>query len=503
MNTAPVVGVVTLTDPRQTAHARAREEYLSKEHSGFVACLRSHGITVVDPASSMKLGSGSCVGVRSSKEVRECAQAMQAADVEAIIICLWHWTEPALALEISKLVDRPVLLYTEDDPDWAGATALTAVGASLWEAAPNYYSCVHQRIRSDREGVLQWIRGAAASARLRQANLLLWGGSYGLRMEHLRDDYATLKRRFVRDIIEEDQYVLVRYAERILEDQPERIKATMSWLQAGGAKIEPDGQMFTIDILRHQIALYLAARDRVSELEKSIGIDGVSVRCQPELSNMYGFTPCLIPSFLAYGEDSEGSRVPYPVVCEGDVKGLVTSVLMTNIAGGVPPMFGDLKYVCDEYLLLSNCGGSSVYYAANSPHASDVLPHVALRPQCQGAAGCAVGYRAKPGTVTLARLIRAKGAYYMQLGLGQIREAKDMAQGPCSWGQTWPSARVDLGVSPDVLLSAAGSNHYSMLAGDHIAELLHACRQMGVAVVRIDSETSMCDFIDELGQVNG
>jgi hypothetical protein len=42
-----------------------------------------------------------------------------------------------------------------------------------------------------------------------------------------------------------------------------------------------------------------------------------------------------------------------------------------------------------------------------------------------------------------------------------------------------------------------------MLAGDHIAELLHACRQMGVAVVRIDSETSMCDFIDELGQVNG
>lgn len=503
MNTAPVVGVVTLTDPRQTAYAQAREEYLSNEHSDFVAYLRNHGITVVDPASVIQPGLGSCAGVRSSKEVGECVQVMQRASVEAVVICLWHWTEPALALEISKLIDRPILLYTEDDPDWAGATALTAVGASLWEAAPNHYSCVHQRIRSDREGVLRWIRGAAASARLRQANLLLWGGSYGLRMEHLRDDYATLKRRFVGDIIEEDQYVLVRYAERILEDQPERIKATISWLQAGGAKIEPDGQMFTIDILRHQIALYLAARDRVSELERSTGVDGVSVRCQPELSDIYGFTPCLIPSFLAYGEDSEGSRMPYPVVCEGDVKGLVTSVLMANVAGGVPAMFGDLKYVCDDYLLLSNCGGSSVYYAANSPHAADVLPHVALRPQCQGAAGCAVGYRAKSGTVTLARLIRAKGAYYMQLGRGEIREARDMAQGPCSWGQTWPSARIDLGVSPDVLLSAAGSNHYSMLAGDHIVELLHACRQMGVAVVRIDSETSMCDFIDELGQVNG
>lgn len=503
MNTAPVVGVVTLTDPRQTAHFEAREEYLNAEHSAFVTYLRNRGITVVDPASSIELGLGGYVGIRSLKEVRECTQTMQRAGVEAAVICLWHWTEPALALEISKLIDRPILLYTEDNPDWAGATALTAVGASLWEAAPNHYSCAHHRIRSDREGALQWIRGAAASARLRQANLLLWGGSYGLRMEHLRDDYATLKRRFVGDIIEEDQYVLARYSERVLKDQHGRIDAAISWLRAGGAKIEPDGQMLTIDILRRQIALYLAARDRISELEKSIGIDGVSVRCQPELSEIYGFTPCLIPFLLAYGEDSEGSRKPYPVVCEGDVKGLVTSVLLADIAGGVPPMFGDLKYVCDDYLLLSNCGGSSVYYAANSPCASDVLPHVALRPQCQGAAGCAVGYRAKPGTVTLARLIRAKGAYYMQLALGEIREAKDAAQGPCSWGQTWPSARIDLGVSPGLLLCAAGSNHYSMLAGDHTAELLYACRQMGVPVVRLDSEASMSNFIDGLGQVNG
>jgi len=42
-----------------------------------------------------------------------------------------------------------------------------------------------------------------------------------------------------------------------------------------------------------------------------------------------------------------------------------------------------------------------------------------------------------------------------------------------------------------------------MLAGDHTAELLYACRQMGVPVVRLDSEASMSNFIDGLGQVNG
>jgi hypothetical protein len=180
--------------------------------------------------------------------------------------------------------------------------------------------------------------------------------------------------------------------------------------------------------------------------------------------------------FSPYGEDSEGSRVSYPVVCEGDVKGLVTSVLMANIAGGAPPMFGDLKYVCDEYL----CFRTAAVHQYITPPIRRTLPMYCLMwrsgrnaralpdaPWATGPSRAQSPWQGSSGP---------KGAYYMQLGLGQIREAKDMAQGPCSWGQTWPSARVDLGVSPDVLCQppdqttipcwqATTSQSCSMLAG--------------------------------------
>ena len=58
--------------------------------------------------------------------------------------------------------------------------------------------------------------------------------------------------------------------------------------------------MLTPCSLRRQIALYLAARQRLAELGEH-DIVGVSVKCQNELSEDWGCTGCFLPAFLCLG----------------------------------------------------------------------------------------------------------------------------------------------------------------------------------------------------------
>lgn len=493
----PCVGIITFTDPRETGFQETREAYLKSRHEALVSELRSHGINVVDPMPKAHVGNNDATfGIRSSLEVEACVKELLQGGAEAVILGLWHWTEPFLPLLAARLSNLPVLLYTEDDPTWAGVTAQSAVGACLWEVAPSDHAVTHVRMRSDIAGVLQWARGVTAAQKLRKSNLVLWGGSYCLRMDHLRDDYSLLKARFIRDVLEEDQYVLIKGAERILAHEMVRVEAFLSWLTSSGAAVRYDPSMLTPEALRSEIALYLAARDRLRTLEGESGVDGVSIKCQPEISVMYGVTPCLLPSFLPFGEDAEGVQRVYPTVCEGDVKGLITATLLHKIVPDIPPLFGDLKYVCDNYALISNCGGSSVYYAFNSCKASDVLSKVTLQAQCQGASGGAVGYCSQPGQMTVARLVRVKGSYHMQLGVGRSLEISDEILGKLSWGQTWPHVALSLGVPSRALLNIAGSNHYCAVPGDNRTEIAFACRELGIPVVRIDCEKSIKEALE-------
>ncbi|MHA1212406.1 MAG: fucose isomerase, partial [Candidatus Heimdallarchaeota archaeon] len=87
--------------------------------------------------------------------------------------------------------------------------------------------------------------------------------------------------------------------------------------------------MITKDSISKQIALYLASRDLIAKrLENNERIIGVSVKCQPEISIDYGVTACLLPAFLPFSQDSEGDKPIIPTVCEGDIKGLLTSALL-------------------------------------------------------------------------------------------------------------------------------------------------------------------------------
>ncbi len=178
-----------------------------------------------------------------------------------VIAGLWHWTESNLVTAMVREAKRPVLLYADDDPAWAGTTCVTSVGASLWESAVNEYALNHVRIKGGDVGkVKAWARAAEAVSKLSRKSLLLWGGApYTLGMEHLMDDLPGLKR-IVGDFVILDQYVLVRKAEELLSGEEERVEGFYDWLN-GKVKVKFDGRMLTPGVLKKQIALYLAAKE--------------------------------------------------------------------------------------------------------------------------------------------------------------------------------------------------------------------------------------------------
>jgi len=495
----PVLGLVSFTDPRATAFALRRERYLEGRHQALKKALQQRGIRVVDPQARLRKGWRQAFGIRRPDEVEQCIRIMQAGGAQAVVLGCWHWTEPMLPLSLARDFQCPIALYAQDDPAWAGSVCLGAVGASLWEAGISPYALTHVRFRSDPDGLAQWARGVCALQALRHSTLVLWGGSYCLRMEHLQDDVPELKRLLVGDMLTEDEYVLVRGAETILAKSPRRIQAFLRWFARYGGKIEHDKKMATPASVRRQVALYLAARDRLRELEsEGHSVGGVSVRCQPELSEVWACTACTLPSFLPYPADAEGPQRIVPTVCEGDIKGLVTSTLLHLLAPDVPPLFGDLKYVTDDLLIISNCGGSSIWYASRSGDPAKTLPAVRLAAQCQGASGAAVGYEGAPGELTVARLIRFDREYVMQLGVGRAVPVDRSVRSRIVWGQTWPHIAISLGVSGQALMAAIGSNHLSATAGDHTAEITHACKQADIPIVRLDSEESLHSFPEML-----
>jgi L-fucose isomerase-like protein len=337
---------------------------------------------------------------------------------------------------------------------------------------------------------------------MRESAAILWGGTYAVKMEQLQDDIPRLKSFMIRDILQEDQYVLVNRAEKIIRGQKERIAAFYDWATRNGLAIRKDPRMVTDEALAKQAALLLAARDRLAEMEHE-NIRGVSIKCQPEIYSEYGVNACTLPAFLPFAENERGEQRILPTVCEGDIKGLLTSMLLHAITPEVPPAFGDLVSVADDHVEFANCGAGSIFWARNSTRAGDVLQHTEATANIHGQSGAAYAYFGVAAPeITVGRLTRINGKYYMQVGKGRELDSRAFLHTLLGEKEknhlagTWGKVTVSLGVKGENFVKAIGANHLSATLGDVTAEVETACRVWNIPVVRLDSNEDMLRFYD-------
>ena len=217
----PRIAIVTFTDMRDEGISNdAVERHLRTRQEELAGFLSSHGIEAVDPLRELRAGGSPWYGVRSFAEIDALIRILGSAPVDGAIIGSWTWSPPMLVKEFVRKLARPILYYTENDPMAGSLSQMSATCASLMEWSVNRYALLHERCFGNRTALLAWARGVHAAAVMRESAALLWGGTYAVKMEQLQDDIPRLKSFMIRDILSEDQYVLIRRAEEIIRSQP-------------------------------------------------------------------------------------------------------------------------------------------------------------------------------------------------------------------------------------------------------------------------------------------
>ena len=510
----PSIAIITFTDAREEGISNdAVENHLRKKQGELRTLLEENNISVIDPLENFRSADSSVYGIRSIKEVDAVCRVLQTCSrVDAVIIGAWTWSPPMFIREFIRKFPKPLLYYTENDPFSGSLSQMTASSAGLLEWGVNKFAAKHERNFGNKDDLLKWVRGVSAVSRMGESALLLWGGSYAVKMDHLQDDYTLLKNKFIREVLFEDQYILIQKAEKIRMEEKERINSFISWIKEKGLTVIPDEKMVTEKALSKQSALLLAARDRLEELSDE-NICGVSIKCQHEIYSGYGVNACTLPAFLPFPENENGKQQIYPTVCEGDTKGLLTAVLLHMIKPGVPPAFGDIVSVEDDCIEFANCGAGSLFWAANSGNSEESFPRVQARANIHGNSGAAFHYYGVPaGKITLARLTRINGNYYMQIGVGEELDSRKILNErlgknePAHLAGTWGVVTINLNTDKDLFVKTFGANHLSVTLGDVSKEIEAACLLWDVPVIRMDSKESMKHFYTSVrmrGKYNG
>ena len=501
----PSVAILTFTDAREEGiSSDAVERFLREKQAELARILGEGGMEVIDALQDLRGRNPKWYGLRSLREIDAVVRSLQAREVDAVVIGAWTWSPPMFIKEFIRKLPRPLAYYTENDPMSGNLSQLAATCSSLMDWSVNDFARRHERIFGDRQALLAWVRGAAATSKMRESALMLWGGSYAVKMDQLQDDFTKLKSFMVREVLLEDQYILVNRAERIRSGQPQRIRAFLDWLQAMGLRVTRDPKMVTDEALGKQTALLLAARDRLAELADE-NIRGVSIKCQHEIYSEYGVNACMLPAFLPFPENELGPQRVYPTVCEGDTKGLLTAMLLHAVNPEVPPAFGDLVSVGDDHVEFANCGAGSLFWARNSLKARQAFAAVEAVGNIHGNSGAAFNYfGVESPAVTVARFTRVDGTYYLQLGTGRELDARRFLserlgeKEPRHLAGTWGKVVVDLGVKAENFVKAIGANHLHATLGDVTADLQAACRLWGIRTVRLDRDEDLLRFYDEV-----
>ena len=488
------VGIVSFSHAPVYASTDERERFVRREHDALRALLEKSGFDVAHPLDELRArGTHDRFGISTARDLEFCVDALRGAKIDCLVVSVAQWPRIALISALVADLDVPSALYASTDAQSVGEVTAGAAAASILEAAPTRNSLLLERFRdTENERMVQWLRGAGALQKMRRGRLLMWGGAFGADVPCTRDDEAALESFLVKEILIEQEMVLVEGARSILRDHPGRVDAFLAWLRDRRVSIRPDGKMLTDEVLRFSAGHYLAAKDRLAALDGE-NILGTSVKCHFEVStDCVGCTLCLVPGFLPFGEDHEGRRDAMPVACEGDLKALLTMVMLHQVNPAVPPLFGDTIWFRKESMLLSNCGSSSVWWAGRSADPKVSLPSVSLLPQLHGKSGSSVSYVTPGGSVTYARLFRVRGRYFMYLGAGEVPDgAKKIDRAP-----GWPQTQISFGTDPYLLYATSPSNHGCLTDGDVTREVEAFCRVAGISVVRCDSNESMQRHLD-------
>jgi L-fucose isomerase-like protein len=196
-------------------------------------------------------------------------------------------------------------------------------------------------------------------------------------------------------------------------------------------------------------------------------LDGFAIRCWPELRDQHRTPACLTLAEMAERGIANA--------CEADITALVTSYVLTQLAGAPSYSLEITAYLEDQRALqLAHCGAAPLKLAGDPKQA-------ALRGHMRTGAGALVEFPFPAGRVTIAKLLRpSEGGMRMFVARGEALPTEAGVRGSVATIRPEPSPEALL----DRMLREAVEHHLVVAYGDWTGELAHFARFAGIELIR-------------------
>ncbi|MFQ6618143.1 MAG: fucose isomerase, partial [Fidelibacterota bacterium] len=225
----------------------------------------------------------------------------------------------------------------------------------------------------------------------------------------------------------------------------------------------------------------------VMEIIEEKNLDFVGIKAQPELTENF-VTMDITEAFLNDPYDWDGPHEPIVAATEADMDGALTMQILKHLTNQ-PVLFADVRHYDrdDNFFDLCNSGSHPTWFASRSSIPEENLKKVQFYPEgfYFPAGGASVQHIAAPGDVTIARLFRTAGDYWMAIIPAEFLEfspQKARAKAEATQKE-WPHAFARFKVSPREFLAEYDSNHCHAVYGDWVEELIIVCEILGIDYV--------------------
>lgn len=387
------------------------------------------------------------------------------------------WAFPHLTAVAANFAPGPYLLFCNLHPSEPGMVGMLAAAGTM-EQLGHPYTRVWGDIGDPAvcERVMRYIRAAGALKRLRGQTYGVFGGR-PLGMYTAVANLDQWQSMFGVDIEHVEQYDVMRYADEV---EPAKLDKALAWLEAHVGEIKYDGKSLTPELLKKQVASYYATRRIMDEKQ----LDFVGFKAHGDLTDHFA-TMDVTEAFLNDPYDWDGPKETTVAATEADMDGALTMQIMKHLSGE-PTLFADIRHYDAEndVWCFANSGTHATYFAGRSKEAAENLKHVKFWPEVSyyPAGGASVQHFAAPGPITLARLARRKGQYWLAIVPADFVElpqavAEGIAQ---STTPEWPHAFARLAVPPETFLATYPCNHIHGICGDWVEELLLVAELLGI-----------------------
>ena len=461
------VGLLTFSDGRRHIHEKLRDLNLRYQARLAQALAASGEVEVV---------AGEEI-IWTSEGARREGRRLQENGVDLTVLNYAIWAFPHLAAVATTFAPGPYLIFGNLHPSEPGMVAMLSCAGTM-----DQLGLRHARVWGDIQDpavlrrVMTYVRAAGAVGKLRGETYGLFGGR-PLGMYTAVANLDQWRSLFGVDVEHVEQYDIVRRSEEV---EGGRVDAALRWLEARVGQIRYDGKALTPEKLKRQIRSYHAVRQLMVEK----GLDFVGFKAHGDLTEWFA-TMDVAEAFLNDPYDWEGPHEPIVAATEADMDGALTMEIMKHLSGQTS-LFADIRHYDaeDDVWYFANSGTHATFFAARSMDPAVNLRRVTFYPEIPDfpAGGASVQYFAGAGPMTMARLARKSGRYWLAIVPAEFVEfpQERMEAKARTTDVEWPHAFARLQATPEAFLGSYPCNHIHGIAGHWVDELRHVADILGI-----------------------